>query len=210
MAQIRLDGLRHSYSANPQSDEDYALKRLSITWQDGGAYALLGPSGCGKTTLLNLISGLLTPTEGKILFDGRDIGRLPPNRRAELGFGRTFQISKTLTSMSVLENGMVGAFLHHLALDLGQRDDLVDRRVELAHHRGGRALGREEAEPGAGLEAGVARLGHRGHLGHGPRTLGAADRQRPQRTTADVLDDRRDGGEHELHAAHLESVRVVR
>ena len=49
---------------------------MTMTWNDGGAYALLGPSGCGKTTLLNIISGLITPTRGKVLFDGRDVTAL--------------------------------------------------------------------------------------------------------------------------------------
>jgi glycerol transport system ATP-binding protein len=73
MAEIRIDKLRHSYMANPKSDEDFALKRLSLTWQDGGAYALLGASGCGKTTLLNIISGLVRPSQGRVLFGDRDV-----------------------------------------------------------------------------------------------------------------------------------------
>ncbi|MCA3561448.1 MAG: ABC transporter ATP-binding protein [Aestuariivirga sp.] len=101
MAEIRLENLRHSYSANPQSDEDYALKRLSITWQDGGAYALLGPSGCGKTTLLNLISGLLTPTEGKILFDGRDVSHSSPEAR---NIAQVFQFPVIYDTMTVFDN----------------------------------------------------------------------------------------------------------
>ena len=67
MAKITLSNLRHSYEANPQSPDDYALKKIDLDWQDGGAYALLGPSGCGKSTLLNIISGLLTPSEGAVL-----------------------------------------------------------------------------------------------------------------------------------------------
>jgi glycerol transport system ATP-binding protein len=59
--------------AEPSRDADWALKRLDLDFADGGAFALLGPSGCGKTTLLNLISGLLRPTEGRILFDGLDV-----------------------------------------------------------------------------------------------------------------------------------------
>ena len=101
MAEIRLENLRHSYSANPQGEEDYALKRLSITWQDGGAYALLGPSGCGKTTLLNLISGLLTPTEGKILFDGRDVSHATPEER---NIAQVFQFPVIYDTMTVFDN----------------------------------------------------------------------------------------------------------
>ncbi len=69
MTMISLQNLRHSYlPENPDGDADWALKNsISVDWSDGGAYALLGPSGCGKTTLLNIISGLLTPTEGAVL-----------------------------------------------------------------------------------------------------------------------------------------------
>jgi glycerol transport system ATP-binding protein len=64
MARIDLD-LAHSYKPNPQrQDTDYALLPLKMTFEDGGAYALLGPSGCGKTTLLNIISGLVVPSQG--------------------------------------------------------------------------------------------------------------------------------------------------
>ena len=65
----------------PKGDEDYALRRMEHTWDDGGAYALLGPSGCGKTTLLNIISGLLTPSEGQVMFNGEDMTHLQPQER---------------------------------------------------------------------------------------------------------------------------------
>ena len=58
MARIDLVDLAHSYSGNTADPESFALKPISMTWRQGGAYALLGPSGCGKTTLLNLISGI--------------------------------------------------------------------------------------------------------------------------------------------------------
>ena len=70
MAEIVLKSLAHTYSANPQSPEDYAIRQMEHVWHQGGAYALLGPSGCGKSTLLNIISGLLEPSEGDVLFDG--------------------------------------------------------------------------------------------------------------------------------------------
>jgi glycerol transport system ATP-binding protein len=81
MARITLDALRHSYLAHPKSDDDYALKQIDLVWEDGGAYALLGPSGCGKSTLLNIISGLLIPTSGRVLFDGDDVTRAEPAER---------------------------------------------------------------------------------------------------------------------------------
>ncbi len=101
MAEIRIDRLRHSYLADPKSDDDFALKRLSLTWRDGGAYALLGPSGCGKTTLLNLISGLLTPTEGTISFDGRDVSKASPEER---NIAQVFQFPVIYDTMTVYGN----------------------------------------------------------------------------------------------------------
>ena len=79
MARIDLD-LAHAYRPNPTQDSDYALLPLKMTFDDGGAYALLGPSGCGKTTLLNIISGLLAPAQGSVKFDGRDV--TPARRRS--------------------------------------------------------------------------------------------------------------------------------
>ena len=93
-----------------------AVDAVSFAVAQGEIVSLIGPNGAGKTTLFNLLTGQLAPNSGSVWFDGRDIGRLRPNQRARLGFGRTFQISQTLTSMSVLENAMIGAFLHHASL----------------------------------------------------------------------------------------------
>ncbi len=101
MATITLEKLRHSYLPNPASDADWALKRLDVEWQDGGAYALLGPSGCGKTTLLNIISGLLRPSEGRVLFDGEDVTDLPPDQRH---IAQVFQFPVIYDTMTVYDN----------------------------------------------------------------------------------------------------------
>ena len=101
VAQIQLDKVRHSYRPHPQGEADWALQRMSLEWTDGGAYALLGPSGCGKTTLLNLISGLLVPTEGRILFDGRDVTALDPGAR---NIAQVFQFPVVYDTMSVFDN----------------------------------------------------------------------------------------------------------
>ena len=101
MARITLDGLRHSYAPNPTAPEDWALKRMEMDWEDGGAYALLGPSGCGKSTLLNIISGLVRPTEGRILFDGRDVTGEPPDRR---NIAQVFQFPVIYDTMTVRQN----------------------------------------------------------------------------------------------------------
>ena len=101
MARIRLERVAHSYLASPQREGDWALKRIDMEWADGGAYALLGPSGCGKTTLLNIISGLVTPSEGQILFDGKDVTRLPTERR---NIAQVFQFPVIYDTMTVGEN----------------------------------------------------------------------------------------------------------
>ena len=93
-----------------------AVDDVSFAVEAGELISIIGPNGAGKTTLFNLLTGQLAPTGGRVLFEGHDISRIAPSQRARLGFGRTFQISKTLTSMSVLENAMIGAFLHHRTL----------------------------------------------------------------------------------------------
>src|SRR5207247_4589950 len=72
-----------------------------MTWRQGGAYALLGPSGCGKTTLLNLISGIVTPSRGKILFDGIDITPLSTQKR---NIAQVFQFPVIYDTMTVGQN----------------------------------------------------------------------------------------------------------
>ena len=101
MAKITLSKLRHSYYPNPSAPEDYALKEIDLDWSDGGAYALLGPSGCGKSTLLNIISGLLAPSEGRILFDDKDVTGLPPNQR---NIAQVFQFPVIYDTMTVFDN----------------------------------------------------------------------------------------------------------
>ena len=100
MARIDLD-LAHAYRPNPQRDEDYALLPLKMTFEDGGAYALLGPSGCGKTTLLNIVSGLVTPSRGGLTYDGRDVTRQTPQQR---NIAQVFQFPVIYDTMTVAEN----------------------------------------------------------------------------------------------------------
>ena len=100
MARIELD-LAHAYKPNPRRDEDYALLPLKMTFENGGAYALLGPSGCGKTTLLNIVSGLVRPSQGRVLFDGADVtGRTPQQRN----IAQVFQFPVIYDTMTVAEN----------------------------------------------------------------------------------------------------------
>ena len=100
MARIDLD-LAHAYRPNPQQDSDYALLPLKMSFENGGAYALLGPSGCGKTTMLNLMSGLLQPSQGTVHFDGQDMTRSTPQQR---NIAQVFQFPVIYDTMTVAEN----------------------------------------------------------------------------------------------------------
>jgi glycerol transport system ATP-binding protein len=100
MARIALD-LAHAYKPNPKEDSDYALLPLKLSFEDGGAYALLGPSGCGKTTMLNIISGLLAPSHGGVTFDGKDVTHASPQER---NIAQVFQFPVIYDTMTVAEN----------------------------------------------------------------------------------------------------------
>lgn len=89
-----------------------AVKSVSLSMNAGEILFIIGPNGAGKTTVFNLISGFMHPNEGVILFEGQDISRMSPHRAARLGIGRTFQIVKPLPSLTVLQNVMLGAFMH--------------------------------------------------------------------------------------------------
>lgn len=97
MATIQLQALAHRYPSAP----DYALRSMQQIWSDGGAYALLGPSGCGKTTLLNIISGLLRPSEGRVLFDDVDVTDLTTEQR---NIAQVFQFPVVYDTMTVAQN----------------------------------------------------------------------------------------------------------
>ena len=101
MAKITLSKLAHSYAPNPTAEPDYALKEMDHVWQDGGAYALLGSSGCGKTTLLNIISGIVRPSHGRVLFDDVDVTN---QETAARNIAQVFQFPVVYDTMTVREN----------------------------------------------------------------------------------------------------------
>ena len=101
MARITLSHLAHSYFPKPTEDSQFALKEMDHVWQDGGAYALLGASGCGKTTLLNIISGLIRPSHGRVLFNDQDVTDLPPEAR---NIAQVFQFPVVYDTMTVRDN----------------------------------------------------------------------------------------------------------
>ncbi len=101
MARIELHGIRHSYPAARSEEPVWALEEVNQVWEDGSAYALLGPSGCGKTTLLNIISGLISPTEGRVLFDGQEVNGISTSDRH---IAQVFQFPVVYDTMTVYDN----------------------------------------------------------------------------------------------------------
>src|SRR4051812_8413994 len=102
-----------------------ALDGIDLVVPEGGLYGIIGPNGAGKTTLFNVINGFLTPDRGTIQFTGEPITGLRPNQVCRRGIGRTFQVVRAFSRMTVLENVIVGAFV-------GARDDATARRMALA------------------------------------------------------------------------------
>jgi branched-chain amino acid transport system ATP-binding protein len=82
---------------------------VGLEVDDGEFLAIIGPNGAGKTSLFNLVSGLLRPTAGRVILDGRDVTREPPYRRTRLGLGRTFQLSSVFPALPALENVRLAA-----------------------------------------------------------------------------------------------------
>ncbi|WP_111431394.1 ABC transporter ATP-binding protein [Rhodobacteraceae bacterium DSL-40] len=101
MAEIAIDNLRHSYDNDLSDPSRLALKRVDLTWKNGSAYALLGPSGCGKTSMLNIISGLVRQTTGRVLFNGNDVTDLPTEAR---NIAQVFQFPVLYDTMTVEQN----------------------------------------------------------------------------------------------------------
>ena len=80
-----------------------AANQVSLRVEKGARHALIGPNGAGKTTVINLLTGVLRPTAGRILLDGKDITPLEPHRRVRLGIARTFQINQLFSDLTPLE-----------------------------------------------------------------------------------------------------------
>ena len=114
-----------------------ALSHVSFSVGQGELFSIIGPNGAGKTSMLNCISGRYTPTEGQVLFKGRDVTKMKPNDRANLGIGRTFQNLALFSHMTVLDNIMVGR--HHLLKNNFATGALYwvggAQKEELAHRR---------------------------------------------------------------------------
>ncbi len=138
MARIDLD-LAHSYKPQPQGEADYALLPLKMSFRDGGAYALLGPSGCGKTTLLNVMSGLLAPSQGSVCFDGVDVTHTTPQQR---NIAQVFQFPVIYDTMTVAENLAFPLKNRQVpAAQIKQRVGQIAEMLEMSHQLNQRAAG---------------------------------------------------------------------
>src|SRR5437868_6751952 len=80
-----------------------AVAGVSLKIEKGARHALIGPNGAGKTTVINLLTGVLRPTAGRILLEGRDITDLESHKRVSLGLARTFQINQLFADLTPLE-----------------------------------------------------------------------------------------------------------
>lgn len=86
-----------------------AVEGVNLKVQAGHLHSIIGPNGAGKTTLFNLLCNLLKPTRGQILLRGRDISREPTHRTAQLGIGRSFQVTNVFPTLTVFENVRLAA-----------------------------------------------------------------------------------------------------
>lgn len=103
-----------------------AVHNVSLSVGTGDVIGLVGANGAGKTTLFNAISGLVQPTSGKILFDGKDVLRAPMYQRARMGIGRTFQIPQPMHELTVRENLMVAQRFGTGSINQARIDEILD------------------------------------------------------------------------------------
>jgi ABC-type branched-subunit amino acid transport system ATPase component len=114
-----------------------ASQNVNLAVEQGARHALIGPNGAGKTTVINLLSGVLRPTAGRIMLEGRDITNVAPHERVRLGMARTFQINQLFIDLTPLESiGLViserlgsGADWWRL---VGTKSSVTDEIVEIA------------------------------------------------------------------------------
>jgi branched-chain amino acid transport system ATP-binding protein len=132
----------------------WAVAGADLAVEEGEIIGLIGPNGAGKSTFFNCLAGDTPPTEGRIVFDGLDLTRAPPEAHARAGIGRTFQVPTTFEDMSVIDNVMVGAFLRH-----PHRDDAREHARRIVALTGLRAdqSGRSLGTPGR-KRLGIARV----------------------------------------------------
>jgi branched-chain amino acid transport system ATP-binding protein len=107
-----------------------AVNDCSFDIEEGTITSLIGPNGAGKTTTFNLINNVIKPDSGSVKFEGTDITNKMPHKLTRLGIGRTFQVTRALDDMTVLENMVVGSSTDNLRGILGSR--MLDSEIERA------------------------------------------------------------------------------
>ena len=113
-----------------------AANQVSLSIEKGARHALIGPNGAGKTTVVNLLTGMLKPTAGQILLDGKDITRVEPHERVRLGIARTFQINQLFADLTPIETlGLAISERLGLGSDwwriVGSKTSVTDEIIEL-------------------------------------------------------------------------------
>jgi len=132
----RMPTVLETLDLQKRFDGTVATAGVSLAIETGARQALIGPNGAGKTTLINLLTGVLQPTAGRILLDGKDITRLKPHQRVRLGIVRTFQINQLFASLTPLETiGLAVSERVGLGADwwrlAGGKPRLVDEVVDI-------------------------------------------------------------------------------
>jgi branched-chain amino acid transport system ATP-binding protein len=116
MALLRVENVTKKFGGITANQD------VSFELEAGQIIGLIGPNGAGKTTMFNCIAGYFPPTAGDIWLNGRKISGFTPEQCARAGIGRTFQVARTFTSMTALENVMVGAFLSDRSVSAARRN----------------------------------------------------------------------------------------
>jgi len=124
---LEVSGLNKSFGGI------HAVKDCSFAVEDGSITSLIGPNGAGKTTTFNLINNVIRTDSGTVTFDGKNVTRKMPHKLTRLGIGRTFQVTRTLGDMTVLENMVVGSSGSDVRSIFGSRmlDHEIERALEL-------------------------------------------------------------------------------
>ena len=155
-----------------------AVDGASFSVRPGEVHGLIGPNGAGKTSVLNLISGLLAPSAGRILLEGRPVEGLPPHRLAALGVARTFQNIRLFPELSAQDNVVVGQHLRR------RNASLAARLLALPSSRA------EERAAGEAARALLARVGLLERAGEEARHLSYGEQRRVEFARALASDPR--------------------